>query len=68
MPRTAAPVNVMIDGENLEQMRADGWVGGSDFGVPADTRYVSDARMSFLSPDRKNDWTARVHVTLRSLV
>lgn len=66
-PRTAAPVHVVIDGENLERIRGDGWVGGSVIGVPADTRYVSDARMSFLSPDRKNDWTARVHVTLRSL-
>jgi hypothetical protein len=67
-PRVPTPVQLLADGENLERMADDDWVGACVIAVPAHERWTSDVRFSLLSPDRSNDWTARarikVHVPL----
>jgi hypothetical protein len=64
-PRLATPIQLLADGTSLEHLHVDDWIGACVVDVPGGLRWISDVRMSFLSADHENDWTARMRVNAR---
>ncbi|NUP10971.1 MAG: hypothetical protein HOW73_33410 [Polyangiaceae bacterium] len=65
-PGVASPVRLLLDDQPADAMRADEWVGASLARFSRGVRHASHVRMSFLSGDKYNDWTARLRVLVRT--
>jgi hypothetical protein len=60
----ATRIEPMLDGRHLT-FEEDEMVGGAFIGAPTHESKRATVRLHFLSPDEKNDWTARVILTVR---